>query len=139
MNPRSQRNRKKMENSLVVQRLKFHTSTEGCAGLIFDPWSGKLCVQHRFDQKRKKKKEEIGREREVEERGKERRRKSYTSQGARETGSELERELERNHCTGAGAGGVGGHWRGRQSLTPSHVQSWVSRKSRKVTAVYSRH
>lgn len=52
-----------MENSLVVQRLKFHTSTEGCTGLIFDPWSGKLCVQHRFDQKRKKKKEDIGRER----------------------------------------------------------------------------
>ena len=72
MNPWSQRKRKKMGNSLVVQWLKFHTSTDGCVGLIFDPWSGKLCMKHRFDQKRKKKKEEMGREREVGERGKER-------------------------------------------------------------------
>ena len=72
MNPWSQRKRKKMGNSLVVQWLKLHTSTDECVGLIFDPWSGKLCMQHKFDQKRKKKKEEMGREREVGERGKER-------------------------------------------------------------------
>ena len=50
-------------------------------------------------------------------------RKSYTSQGERERGSELERELERDHCMGVGAGGVGVDWRGRQSLTPGHIQS----------------
>ena len=72
MNPWSQRKRKKMGNSLVAQWLKFHTSTDGCVCLIFDPWSGKLCMKHRFDQKRKKKKEAMGREREVGERGKER-------------------------------------------------------------------
>ena len=60
-----------MGNSLVVQWLKFHSSTDGCAGLIFDPWSGKLCMKHRFDQK-KEEEEEMGREKEVGERGKER-------------------------------------------------------------------